>query len=121
MSAPNYCSFRGMLMKSTIYFEGCAGLGLFGSAKARLVLGDHPRADQLKSLGIGDRPIATAYIPDAVGTLDDHLECWFLHEAVPPLQAGEGMESVLPLPQDQTWPPAPDAPLRGEVHGNLPL
>jgi hypothetical protein len=118
MSAPNYCAFRGMLMKSSIYFQGRAGLCLF-SAKARLVLGDHPRAQQLKHLEIGDKPVATAFIPDAVGTLDDHLETWFLHEPQPILQAPEGMESVIDLPQDQTWPAPPSAAIMGQSHGNI--
>ena len=120
LGTANYCSFRGMLMKSYIYFQGKAGLGLLGGAKARLVLGDHPRAEPLKSLEIADKPLMTAYIPGAVGTLDDHVECWFLHAAEPPDTAPEGMESVINLPLDETWPAPPSAPIAGLEFGNLP-
>lgn len=119
MAAANYCAFRGMLMKSSIYMKGRVGLRLFGAARARLVIGDHPRAAPLKTLEIGPKPIATAYIPGAVGTLDDHIECWFLHDATPPSAAPEGMESVIDLPLDETWPPAPSAPLQGLTLDNL--
>lgn len=119
MGAANYCAFRGMLMKSSIYMKGKAGMRLFGAAKARLIIGDHPRAAPLKTLEIGPRPLATAYIPNAVGTLDDHIECWFLHDAAPPPSAPEGMESVIELPLDETWPPAPVAPLQGLTFNNL--
>jgi hypothetical protein len=119
MSTANYCSFRGMLMKSYIYFQGKAGLGLMGGARARLVLGDHPRAEPLKTLDIADKPLMTAFIPNAVGTLDDHLECWFLHSAEAPTTPPEGMESVIDLPLDETWPPPPSAPIAGLEFGNL--
>mgnify|MGYP006284029981 CR=1 FL=1 len=118
-STANYCSFRGMLMKSYIYFQGKTGFGLFGGAKARLVLGDHPRAAPLKTLEIADKPLMTAYIPGAIGTLDDHIESWFLHDTVAPATAPEGMESVIDLPLDETWPPAPSAPIAGQEFGNL--
>ena len=119
MGAANYCAFRGMLMKSSIYMSGRAGLRVFGSAKARLVIGDHPRAAMLKSLEIGAKPIATAYIPDAVGTLDDHVESWFLHAAAPPQTEPEGLSSVTELSRDETWLPGPTAPLQGLSFSNL--
>ena len=119
MGAANFCAFRGMLMKSAIHMQGRAGLRLFGAAKARLVIGDHPRAAPLKTLEIAAKPIATAYIPGAVGTLDDHVESWFLHDGAPPSAAPEGMESVLDLPLDETWPAPPQAPLQGLVISNL--
>ena len=119
MGAANYCAFRGMLMKSAIHMTGRAGMRLFGAAKARLVIGDHPRAAPLKTLQIGAKPIATAYIPGAVGTLDDHVESWFLHDAVAPSAAPEGMESVIDLPLDETWPAPPSAPLQGLTISNL--
>jgi Acetoacetate decarboxylase (ADC) len=119
MGAANYCAFRGMLMKSSIYMKGRAGMRLFGAARARLVIGDHPRAAPLKTLEIGPKPIATAYIPGAVGTLDDRIESWFLHDATPPSAPPEGMESVIDLPLDETWPPAPSAPLQGLTLSNL--
>ncbi len=119
MGAANFCAFRGMLMKSSIHMKGKAGMRLFGSAKARLVIGDHPRAAPLKTLEIGAKPIATAFIPGAVGTLDDHVECWFLHDSTPPAAAPEGMESVIELPLDETWPPPPTAALQGLTFDNL--
>lgn len=119
MGAVNYCSFRGMLMKSYIYFRGKAGIRLFNSAKARLVLGNHPRSDLLKALEIADKPSMTAFIPHAIGTLDDHMESWFLHQDQPPTTAPEGMESVINLPLDETWLPAPTAPIVGQTFGNL--
>lgn len=119
MGTVNYCAFRGMLMKSYIYFRGKAGVRLFNSAKARLVLGDHPRAAPLKSLEITDKPLMTAFIPHTIGTLDDHVESWFLHQDQPPTTAPEGMESVINLPLDETWLPAPTAPIAGQSFGNL--
>ena len=119
MGAANFCAFRGMLMKSAIHIKGRAGLRLFGSAKARLVIGSHPCAAPLRTLDIAAKPIATAYIPGAVGTLDDHVESWFLHDAAPPSAAPEGMESVIQMPLDETWPAPPDAPLQGLVFDNL--
>jgi hypothetical protein len=119
MGAANYCAFRGMLMKSSIHMQGRAGMRLLGAARSRLVIGDHPRAAPLKTLEIGPKPIATAYIPGAVGTLDDHVESWFLHDATPPSGPPEGMESVIGLPLDETWPPPPSAPLQGLTLSNL--
>jgi hypothetical protein len=109
MGAANFCAFRGMLWKSTIYFEGKAGFKLFGGAKARFLVGDHPRVSPLKSLGIGEA-MFTAFIPEVTGTLDDHFEAWFLSEPgkAPQMQ---GMESVMDLGQSQEWPPAPNAPV----------
>ncbi|SDY70869.1 acetoacetate decarboxylase family protein [Nitrosomonas sp. Nm58] len=117
--AVNYCAFRGMLMKSSIYIKGWAGMKLFKFAKAKLVLGDHPHADVLKTLEIENQPLMTAFIPGVVGTLDDHIESWFLHQAEPPSTPPEGFESVIDLPQDETWPPSPSAPIIGETFGNL--
>lgn len=119
MGTANYCAFRGMLMKSRIYFRGKAGVCLFGSARAKLVLGDHPRATPLKELEIGDKPLMTAFLPHVVGTLDDHVESWFLHQEQPPTTAPEGMESVINLPLDKTWLPPPTAPITGQTFGNL--
>ena len=119
ISAVNYCSFRGMLMKSYIYFKGHVGFGLSKWAKAKLVLGDHPRADVLKSLEIENQPWLSAFIPQIVGTLDDHVESWFLHQDQPPTTPPEGFESVIDLPLDETWPPPPTAPVAGQTYGNL--
>ena len=78
MKASNFCAFRGMLWKSDIFFRGKAGFCLGSRAKAKFIVGDHPRVQKLKALDIGSDPIATAFIPSAEGTLDDHFETWFL-------------------------------------------
>ncbi|MBC3640899.1 acetoacetate decarboxylase, partial [Klebsiella sp. Kps] len=59
LAAINYCTFRGMLMKSTVYFAGAADLAVGPWAKGRLVLGDQPIGKRLKALGIGRKPMAT--------------------------------------------------------------
>ncbi|WP_416307903.1 acetoacetate decarboxylase family protein [Neptunicella sp. SCSIO 80796] len=111
LSAPNYCAFRGMLMKSYIHFKGKVGLSLFGAAKARFVIGDHPRAQVLHTLEIGDKAIATVYLPSIGGTLDDHFESWFLSYAQKPQQVPQGLESVVDLGLDETWLEPPRAPV----------
>lgn len=113
MSAANYCAFRGMLMKSYIYFSGKAGFTFGRSAKARFIIGDHPRVQSLKTLEIADRPLMTAFIPSAHGVLDDHFECWFLSYEKPPTESPEGLESIVNLGQSQVWPAPPRAPLPG--------
>jgi hypothetical protein len=112
MTAANFCAFRGMLMKSVIYFKGKTAFKLFGSAKARFVIGDHPRVQPLKRLGTPE-PLFTAFIPTATGVLDDHFEAWFLSEDAAPREPMEGMESVVALGQSQEWPPPPRAPVPG--------
>jgi hypothetical protein len=107
LGAANYCAFRGMLMKSFIYFKGNLRMALFSHARATLTLGDHPRAEPLKRLEIDANPIFTAYFPETAGVLDDHFEAWFLSSATPPATPPEGMESVVGLGLDETWPPPP--------------
>lgn len=93
---------------------------LFRFAKARLVLGDHPRADILKTLDIENQPLMTTFIPGVVDTLDDHhIESWFLHQAEPPLTPSEGFESVIDLPLDETWLPPHNTSIVGETFGNF--
>lgn len=106
-SAVNWCAFRGMLMKSDIYVKARAGISLFREGSARITLGDHPRAGALRSLEIGPRPIFSAYLPESNGTLDDHIECWFLAYDHPPATAPEGMESVVDLGLSEEWLPPP--------------
>jgi len=103
----SYAAFRGMLMKSDLYFKGRLGFNLGGKAIARLTIGDHPRVQPLKSLGIEPRPIFTAFLPSASGILDDHFECWFLNYAQRPESVPEGMESVVNLGLSEDWPPPP--------------
>ena len=109
-AAVNYCAFRGMLMKSYVYFRGKGGFNLPFTRSARLVIGDHPRVAPLKQLGLSDRPLATAWLPDTAGTLDDHFEGWFLTYPQPPSPVPEGLESVADLGQGQEWLPPPDDP-----------
>lgn len=112
-AAANYCAFRGMLMKSYIYFKGKAGFNLPFTRSARLVLGDHPRLAPLKGLDISERPLVSAWFPQTEGVLDDHFEGWFLDFAQPPAEVPEGMESVVDLGQSQEWLPPPDDPALG--------
>lgn len=108
--AANYCAFRGMLMKSYIYFRGKAGFNVPFIRSARLVIGDHPRLAPLKELDVSERPLATAWFPQTAGTLDDHFEAWFLHYDRPPTEVPEGLESVVGLGQSQEWLPPPNDP-----------
>lgn len=108
--ASNYCSFRGMLMKSDILLNNRFGLRLFGKNKARFVIGDHPRLQALKELEIGEA-IAAIYLPSIHGILDDHVESWFLTYDQLPEKAPEGMESVIDLGLSEEWLAPPDAPI----------
>ncbi|MCY1019436.1 acetoacetate decarboxylase family protein [Pyxidicoccus sp. MSG2] len=112
MAAANYCAFRGMLMKSYIYFRGKLGFRLGRRARARLELGDHPRVQPLKDLGISPQPLFTGFFPKTSGVLDDHFESWFLSQpALPADTYPEGLESVFHLGQSQTpMPPPGEAP-----------
>jgi hypothetical protein len=110
VGAANYCQFRGMLMKSTIYFQGKGEFALGSGAHGRFEVGDHPRVQPLKALGIGDKPMFTVFIPDAHGVLDDHAESWFLSFDSPPTHQPEGMESVVGLGLGEQWLPPPSAP-----------
>jgi hypothetical protein len=104
-SGVNYCSFRGMLMKSFIYFKGKIGFSLARNA-ASITLGDHPRAEALRGLEIGS-PLFAGFFPDTAGVLDDHFECWFESFDAPPRAKPEGMESVIDLPLSEEWLPPP--------------
>lgn len=108
--ASNYCSFRGMLMKSDILLDTHCGVRLFGKAKARFVIGDHPRLQALKALEIGDA-LATVYLPSITGILDDHIEAWFLDDDQLPEKAPEGFESVINLGLSEEWLSPPSAPI----------
>jgi hypothetical protein len=108
-AAINYCAFRGLMMKSSLYFKGKLGFHAFKKGAARLTIGDHPRMQPLKGLEIDPDPIFAAFVPAANGVLDDHIESWFLSEAQLPTVVPEGMESVVHLGQGQEWlaPPVP--------------
>ncbi|MBC3765344.1 acetoacetate decarboxylase family protein [Neptunicella marina] len=113
MKASNYCSFRGMLMKSDIFLDNKAGINLFSKARARFVIGEHPRLQTLKQLNIG-APLATVFLPAIHGTLDDRIESWFLDFDELPKQTPEGMESVVNLGLGESWLPPPTAPVPAE-------
>jgi hypothetical protein len=119
-ASANYCAFRGLLMKSYVYFRGKGGINLPFSRSGRLVIGDHPRVAPLKGLEIGERPVLTAWLPQTAGVLDDHFESWFLHYDQPPAAVPEGLESVVDLGQSQTWLPPPNDPAL-EREGAQPL
>ena len=114
--ASNYCSFRGMLMKSDIFLDARCGIRLFRNAKARFVIGDHPRLQDMKALEIGEA-IATVFLPSITGTLDDHVESWFLDFDQLPEKAPEGMESVVGLGLGEEWLSPPSAPVPPQADG----
>jgi hypothetical protein len=107
--AANYCQFRGMLFRSFIHFQGDAHLALGRTGAARLTIGDHPRAQPLKSLDISPRPLFTAFLPAIRGVLDDYYEAWFLTSERPVTDRPEGFESVIDLDLSQEWLPPPAA------------
>jgi len=103
MGAANYCAFRGMLMKSYIYFKGKLGFSMFKKGSARLLIGNHPRMAPLKSLDIDPNPIFSGFFPSTAGVLDDYFECWFITEPQPLSTAIQGLESTYPLGHSQQW------------------
>ncbi len=109
----NYCAFRGMLMKSSVYFQARAGLNLPLTRSARLEIGTHPRVEKLRRLQPSSRPLFSGFFPDTHGILDDHIESWFISSEGEPAPM-EGMESVVDLGQSQSWPPPPDDPALNE-------
>jgi hypothetical protein len=111
MGAANYCVFRGMMMKSLIYFRGKVGFYLMRPGSARLVLGDHKRADVIRNLDVDPNPIFAGYIPNVLGVLDDYFEGWFVTtEQEPAAPISEGLETTYPLGLSQDWlaPPKRD-------------
>ncbi|MFA9443760.1 acetoacetate decarboxylase family protein [Egicoccus sp. AB-alg6-2] len=102
-SAVNYCQFRGLLMKSTIYFRGGMHVALGRRASARLYLGSHPRMDPLRELDIASDPVFAAWLPTTSGVLDDHFEGWFLTSPEPVTQVPEGLETVAELGRSEDW------------------
>lgn len=103
MGAANYCVFRGLLMKSYVYFKGKLGFSLFKPDSARLYIGDDPRMAPLKDLDISPVPIFTGFFPSTSGVLDDYFESWFITEAEPPKQPMPGLELTYGLGQSQDW------------------
>lgn len=108
VKASNYCSFRGMLMRSDIFLDNKAGFNLFSKAKARFVIGEHPRLQGLKKLDI-QGCMATLYLPSIKGILDDHIESWFLTHEQLPKETPQGLESVVELSLSEEWLDPPKA------------
>jgi hypothetical protein len=117
IGAANYCQFRGMLMKSYIYFRGNLGFTFRKKGAAELVIGDHPRLAPLKTLNADRDPIFTAWLPDSNGVLDDYFESWFLSYEDPVDRPPEGLESVAGLGLGEAWLQPPD---RGAVDRRTP-
>lgn len=111
VGAVNYCAFRGMLMKSSVFFKGRMDVAFGPQAGARLYLGDHPRMDPLRALDIASRPLFTAFLEDSEGVLDDHYEGWFLTYDQAPIERPEGLESVIELGLSEEWLDPPKAPV----------
>jgi hypothetical protein len=115
MASANYCAFRGMLMKSYIYFGARVDAAVGRWAGARLYLGESPRMDPLRGLDIDGRPLFCAFLADSAGVLDDYFESWFLTYQDPPAAPPEGLESVVGLGLSQEWLEPPKAPLPAPV------
>ncbi|MGH9114646.1 MAG: acetoacetate decarboxylase family protein, partial [Acidimicrobiales bacterium] len=109
LGSANYCAFRGMLWKSSIYFHGRVGLSLASRRSASLVIGEHPAVKPLRELEIKSRSLFTVYFPSSAGVLDDHFEGWFLGYDSPPQSQPEGLESVVGLGLSEAWLPPPTA------------
>lgn len=107
--ASNYCTFRGMLMKSSLYFKGKLGFLFNRKGSATLLIGDHPRVKPIRDLDIDPDPLLVAFVPSANGVLDDHFECWFNTYAEAPQSTGPGLASVVDLTNSEAWLPAPHA------------
>jgi hypothetical protein len=103
VGAVNYCTFRGMMVKSAVYFQGSADVAMGRRAHARLTLGDSAYVAPLHSLDIGSRPLFSAFFPSTRGVLDDHFESWFVTSEAPITVRPEGLESVVGLGTSQEW------------------
>jgi hypothetical protein len=104
----NYSHFRNMLMASCIYFNAKAAIRFGRKAKGSIYIGDQARTAFMRDLGLESKPFFTLFMPDAIGTLDDHFQCWFVTYPKPPAEVTpEGMESVLYLGLSEQWLPPP--------------
>ncbi len=103
----NYCAFRGLLMKSLIYFEASADVAFGSRAQATLRFGNASGVQALRGLDIDAKPVFTAYLPDSHGVLDDYCESWFLTAAsaedAAAARTGDGLPSVVDLTTSQDW------------------
>jgi Acetoacetate decarboxylase (ADC) len=107
MNGVAYGGFRGMLHKSYVHLRGGTGVTL-GGRQARLLIGDHPRAEPLKHLDIRPTALATGFTPMVDGVLDDHIETWYLTADSPPPVAEVGLRDVVDLSLSQQWLAPPD-------------
>lgn len=107
VGATNYCRFRNMLMASYIYFDTKAGVNLFGRAKGKLYIGDHPNVSFLRDIDINPDPYFTVFMPKANGILDDHFDCWFMTYDELQKEMPEGLESIYDLGMSEDWLPDP--------------
>ena len=103
LGAANYCTFRGMLVRSSVYVEGTADVAFGRRAGARLVLGDSPYVAPLHSLGIAERPLFTVFLRSTRAVLDDHVESWFVTGEEAGRTYGEPLESVVGLGLSTAW------------------
>lgn len=111
IGAVNYCEFRGMMMRSRIFFQSKCGFSLFKKGSATITLGNHPRVQPLKELEIDPNPVMTAFLPNTTGILDDGCESWFILYDEMPKTPPEGMESVVDLTLSEEWLAPPDPSL----------
>jgi Acetoacetate decarboxylase (ADC) len=107
MNGVAYGGFRGMLYKSYVHLRGGTGVTL-GGREARLLIGDHPRAEPLKHLHIRPAALATGFTPKVDGVLDDHIETWYLTAGAAPATAEVGLRDVVDLSLSEQWLPPPD-------------
>lgn len=107
MNGVSYGDFRGMLYKSYVHLRGATGMHL-GGRRARLLIGDHPRAEPLKRLNIRPQALFTGFTPVVDGVLDDHIETWYLTADNPPPDPAIGLRDVIGLGLSQQWLAPPD-------------
>ncbi|MCL6258130.1 acetoacetate decarboxylase family protein [Aquiflexum sp. TKW24L] len=107
IGATNYCRFRNMLMASYIYFDTKAGVNLFGKARGKLYIGNHPNVSFLRDIEINPDPYFTLFMPKANGILDDHFDSWFMTYNEPQKEMPEGLESIYDLGLSEDWLPDP--------------
>ncbi len=120
VGAVNWCQFRGLLMKSSIYFSDRAEVAMGPWAKAQLLIGDHPRMEPLRTLDLSSKALFTACLPHSKGVLDDHFESWYLTSSSKVETGGgwggDGLDTVFGLPNSTDWldPPSAAGRLQGQ-------
>lgn len=108
LSGVGYGAWRGLLTRSRIRMAGRAGIPWRSRGRCSLSFGDHPRAAPLHRLVVAERPLFCAFVPRAVGVLDDYVESWFVtgdHRAPRP---EFGLADVVGLGFSQDRLPDPD-------------